>query len=125
MLMIGNYGGVGMLIRIYNAIISVLNITGNLLLIWGLNKTGQTKTISFQFIILMSISDLISGLSSLVFLTMVPLKYYTKYCPLTQSRQMLLGCCNLFSMFMLVSVALDRYMRMKFMERYSLVFTKK
>ena len=54
------------IIRVYNVIIAILNIAGNALLIWGLWKTRQTSTVSLQFIILMSISDLISGISGVV-----------------------------------------------------------
>ena len=112
-------------IRDNNAIVSVLSIAGNSLLIWGLNKTGQTITISFQFIILMSSSDLITGMSSLVLLTLVPWKYYSKNCWLALLTQFLLGLYNLFSFSMLNLIALDRYLHIKYMARYPLVFTKK
>ena len=122
---VDNQAGIATIIRIYNVIISSLNITGNSLLIWGLSKTGQTKTISFQFIILMSISDMISGISSLVLLTLLTWEQFHAECWLKLSTQVILKTCNLFSIFMVVLIALDRYLHMKYLERYFLVFNKR
>ena len=113
------------IVRVYKAIISLLNITGNAILIWGLNKTGQTDTISLKFVRLKSICDSISGMSSLVLMTMLPWKYYIRYCWLAQSMQFILGVCNLFSFSLTGLVALDRYLHVRYLQRYPFVFTKK
>ena len=113
------------LIRVYNGVIAVLNIVGNAILIWGLYKTRQTNTISYQYIIFMSISDLMCGVGGLVLLTLVPWNYYVMECLLHLSTQFFLSSCNLFSCLMVVLVALDRYLHMRYLERYSIVFTKK
>ena len=112
-------------IRAYNVIIGVLNITGNSLLIWGLCKTRQTSTISLQFMILMSISDLISGISGLVLLTLYTWDQYGKSCWFALSTQFILATCSMYSLSMIVLVAFDRYLHMKHLERYNLVVTKK
>ena len=113
------------LIRVYNGVIAVLNIAGNAILIWGLYKTRQTNTISFRYIIFMSISDLVCGAGSLVLLTFIPWNYYVMDCLLYLSTQCFLGICNGFSMSMVALVALDRYLHMRYLERYGIVFTKK
>ena len=113
------------IIRIYNLLIAILNITGNAILLWGLGKTGQTSTISFKFIILMSITDLISGISGLTLLTLYTWERYDKSCWQALSTQFILFTCNVFSLFMIALVAFDRYLHMKHLERYCLVATKK
>ena len=113
------------LIRVYNIAIALLNITGNSLLIWGLKKTGQYKTISFQFIIVMSTSDLIAGVESLVMLTLATWEEYNKICWIRLSTQSIMATCNCFSFVMILLIALDRYLHMKYLEKYFTVFTKK
>ena len=73
----------------------------------------------------MSISDLITGLSGLVLLTLYTWDQYRRCCWLALSTQFTLGTCNVFSLMMIVLVALDRYLHMKHLERYCLVVTKK
>ena len=116
---------VATLIRIYNIIINILSILGNTILIWALRRTRQTKTISFQFIIVMSASDLISAILSMTLLTMISFRHYQKYCWLTLSVQAILNACNYFSAFMIFFIALDRYLHMKYLEQYSRKFTKR
>ena len=113
------------IIRIYNLLIAILNITGKAILLWGLGKTGQTSTISFKFIISMSISDLISGISGLTLITLYTWEHKGKSCWQALSTQFILWTCNVFSLLMIVLVAFDRYLHMKHLERYCLVATKK
>ena len=113
------------LIRTYNILVGILNVAGNAILIWALRRTGQTKTISFQFIIIMSASDLAIGIIGLIFMTMLTLDPYQNYCWLKLTVQFSLNACNYFSVFMVFLIALDRYLHMKYLDRYSLKFTKK
>ena len=108
--------------------IVVFNITCSLLLLWALKKTGQTNTISLQFVIMMSISDLIVSISNAVALPLMTLKGYGTNCWMSWERslvQLFLGTCNTFSFFMIILIALDRYLHMKYLERYPSIVTKK
>ena len=95
------------------------------MLIWGLRKTRQTKTISFQFIVIMSASDVIIGIIGLTFLTMLSTDPYQNYCWMRLALQAALSSCNCFSSFLVLLIALDRYLHMRYLERYSVKFTKR
>ena len=111
--------------RVYNILIGILNVTGNAVLIWALRKTGQTKTISFQVIAIMSASDLTTGITGMVLLTLTMLEKYQASWLLRFVTQIILLPCNSFSVLMVLLIALDRFLHMKYLERYSTVFTKK
>ena len=113
------------LIQIYNVFISILNIAGNALLIWAIFRTQQTKTTSFLFVIAMSCSDFATGVTSLVLFTLLSIERYQKLCWLKLTTQLILVFGTLFSIFMTFLIALDRYLHMKYLERYSLIITKK
>ena len=112
-------------IQAYNIFIGILNITGNAILIWALRRTGQTKTISFQFITIMSLSDLSIGTIGIVCLTLILTEQYREYCWLRLATLAALNTFIYFSAFMVFLIALDRYLHMKYLERYSSKFTKK
>ena len=112
-------------VRVYNIIIAVLNTIGNSLLIWGLKKTGQCKTMSFHYIIIMSTSDLIAGINCLTLFNLVTWEEYHKICWARLLNQFMLTTCNCFSFFMLVLIAFDRYLHMKYLNRYNEVVTKR
>ena len=112
-------------IQAYNIFIGILNITGNAILIWALRRTGQTKTISFQFITIMSVSDSAIGTIGIVCLTLIITEEYRKYCWLRLATLAALNTFMHFSAFMVFLIALDRYLHMKYLERYSSKFTKK
>ena len=110
----------------FNILVGILNISGNSILIWALRRTGQTKTISFQFIAIMSCSDLTIGIIGLVCISlMISLEKYRKNCWLMIITIVVLNNFNYFSAFMIFLIALDRYLHMKYLERYSTKFTKK
>ena len=109
----------------YNVVIALFNLTGSSLLLWALKKTGQTKTISFQFIIMMSISDLIGSINNAIFLTLITWKEHSMNCWMSSSVQFLLGTLNIFSFLMIVLIALDRYLHMKYLDRYPSIVTKR
>ena len=113
------------LIQIYNILIGVLNIAGNAILIWTLRRTRQTKSLSFRLIAIMSVSDMIIGITGLVFLTMLLLELYENHCWLKLCTEFVLITCNYISLFMLFLIAYDRYFHMKYLERYSEKFTKR
>lgn len=113
-------------IRAYIVIIIIFNISGNAILIWALKKTGQTRTISFQFIIIMSISDLVSSIANSIILIITSISQQNKtICWIRLLCQFLLSTCVAYSFIMVALVALDRYLHMRYLERYPSVVTKK
>ena len=116
---------VSRLITAYNVLIGALNIGGNAILIWALHRTRQTKTVSFQFIAVMSAGDLIAGLIAITLLTLISLEPYWEHCWLISTIQVTLTICNSFSILMVVLIALDRLLHMKYLERYSSILTKR
>ena len=110
---------------VYAVIIAAINITSNSLLIWALKKTGQTKTISFQFIITMSVSDLLLGTGNLVFQMLNALHNYKIDCWVKAIFHTHISICSLYSLIMVALIALDRYLHMRYLERYPLIVTKK
>lgn len=112
-------------IRIYYGIISFLTVSGNSFLIYALRRTGQTGTISFIYIIQMSMSDIIMGIACALQVTMSSFATFERYCWLKISVNLILGTCNFFSALMLLLIALDRYLHMTYLDRYSTIFTKK
>ena len=115
-------------LRAYIVIVATFNTTGSLILLWGLKRTRQTNTISLQFVIMMSISDLVSSISNTIVLTVMTLKGYSMNCWVTWARILvyfLLGTLNMFSFLMIVLIALDRYLHMRYLERYPSIVTKR
>ena len=112
-------------IQFYSILIGALNISGNGTLIWALRRTRQTKSSSFQFIMIMSCSDLITGIISLVLLPSIFAYHHQSSCWQKLTIQFVLFTCNFLSVFMLLLIALDRYLHMKYLEKYSLIVTKK
>ena len=110
----------------YIIIIGVFNISGNAILIWALKKTRQTKTISFQIIIIMSISDLAmsAGILLMLILPYIPQQNMAR-CWVTVLCQILLSTFSLYSFIMVALIALDRYLHMRYLERYPSILTKK
>ena len=110
----------------YIIIIDVFNISGNAILIWALKKTRQTKTISFQLIIIMSISDLAMSTASLLIL-LIPLIHHQNKsrCWAALLCQIFIKTFSQYSFMVVTLIALDRYLHMRYLERYPSVVTKK
>ena len=106
--------------------VAVLAAISNALLIWGLKKTRQTSTISFQFIIVMSTSDVILCASHLIKLTIsTVIEYNATICWITLFCQFIATTCTSFSFLMVAFIALDRYLHMRYLERYPSIVTKR
>ena len=110
----------------YIIIIGVFNISGNAILIWALKKTRQTNTISFQIIIIMSITDLAMSAGTILMLIIpyIPQQNNSR-CWVTVLCQILLSTFSLYSFIMVALIALDRYLHMRYLERYPSILTKK
>ena len=109
----------------YSMIIAFINITGNSLLIWGVQKTGQTRTISFQFIIMMSVSDLVLSTVNVIYKILNAIYRDRNNCWMILCFQFLLSTCSMFSFIMVALIAFDRFLHMRYLERYSSIVTKK
>ena len=105
-------------------IVVALNVIGNSLLIYALIKTGQTKTISLKFIIIMSVSDLIIGIVGLPLLSLMLWDKYHSYCLLKIITQCTMFILNPFSFTMVVLIALDRYLHMTCLTQYQSLMNK-
>ena len=110
--------------RTYAIVLDVLNISGNAILIWALHRTEQTKSLSFQLIIIMSTSDITTGITDLASMFLLSLKQNETYCWLQLALKCVLFTCNAFSICMVFLIALDRYLHVKYLERYSLTVAK-
>lgn len=103
---------------ILNCIVSSLNFFGNAFLIFALRKTHQTKTVSFKFVLFMSISDLTTGLVGISLVNVVILIGFHSSCLLLAIMSAFLSLSNSFSLLMIVLIAFDRYLHMTYLERY-------
>ena len=112
-------------IQTYNILIGLLNITGNAILIWTLCRTQRTISLSYQLVIIMSGSDIATGIVGLVSLTMLLLEKQKISCWLKVVTEFSLVTCNYLSATMIFLIALDRYLHMKYLEQYPVIVTKK
>ena len=109
----------------YTVVTATFNVMGSSFLLWALKKTGQTKTISVQFIIIMTTTGLLTSISNAVVLTLIAWKEKNMTCWITILEQFLAGTLNTVSFFMIILIAFDRYLHMKYLERYPSIVTKK
>ena len=109
----------------YILLIGTLNVTGNVLLIWAIKKTGQTKTISCQFIVMMSVSDVALSSMNIILLIATRFQEQEMSCWFRLFSLFFLNTCNGYSMLMVAFIALDRYLHMRYLARYPSIVTKK
>ena len=112
-------------LRFFNSCIAVLNIIGNAFLIFALKRTGQTSTLSLQLVIVMSLSDLITGVTALSLTNILLLREYDSSCFLKSLTQFIHMVLVSFSFGTVFVIALDRYLHMKYLHRYSMVMSKR
>ena len=112
-------------LRTINFIISLLNIFGNSLLIYSLMKTDQTTTISLQLIVLMSVSDALTGIVALSFTNILLWKKFDSNCYLKVATQFLHRLIKGISYGTVLLIALDRYLHIKYLQRYPLIMSKR
>ena len=112
-------------LRVMNSIIALLNIIANAFLIYALKKTGQTTTISLQLILLMSLSDFVTGITSLSLTNILLWKQFDSLCYLKTLTQFVHVVFVGFSCASVLLIALDRFLHMKYLQRYSIVMSKR
>ena len=112
-------------LRIINFVIGLLNIFGNSLLIYALKKTGQTTTISLQLIVLMSVSDIANGTVALSLTNILLWKKSDSDCYLKLTTQCLHRLFLAFSFGTVLLIALDRFLHIKYLQRYPVIMPKR
>lgn len=113
------------LIYVYSIAVAVMNISANGFLIYALHRTGQTGTISLELIQIMSTSDTIIGINSLMATMIIGYGRVSNQCLAFYVAQLITTVFGTFSTLLIIVIALDRYLHMKYLERYPIIFTKK
>ncbi len=108
--------------RIPIIVTAVSNIIFNSLLIIALKKTNSLQTISHKYIFILSISDTLYSVFQLMMQACFP------RIPENWIMVIYYGATKVyyqFSVFLVVSIGIDRYAHMKFLIKYPTVFTEK
>ncbi len=107
------------------AILSPITVTFNALLIAVMFKIGDTKSITSNLVIVMSISDI--GIGSIVLpliFAMVTFEGLRQNCAFQSATQFAAFSFGYMSFFMLIAIAVDRYIRMSLLTKYDSVMNK-
>lgn len=108
-----------------NIIIAVSNIVTNAVLTCVLWKLKKLNTISFKFIFVQALSDILIGISMLASRTVAYMSSFHYHCQLKRYADILCDSLCTFSGVMVLLVALDRYIHMRYLNRYSAWMTKR
>ena len=103
--------------------IAVLVITTNSILIHTLKKLGKLQTISFKFILSLCISDICIGLTLIISEATGILFSGTDHLMFSLHIWSVMLSFVTFSILATVSIALDRFIHMRYLTRYPLVMT--
>ena len=112
-------------LRITYSCLALLSIIGNSLLICALKKTGQLTNLSLELIILMSTSDCINGITALFLTNILLWKEYDSLCHLKALTQFISNLFGSFSFTTVLLIAIDRYLHIKYLQRYPIIVTKR
>ena len=105
---------------VMTSILSLITIMATSALIYGLYKTQQLTTITNKFILMMSISDLCTGLFVLpLIVVMICLKDTLRNCNLELFVQYTALLFAYFSFFMLMCISTDRYIHVTKLNKYN------
>lgn len=109
-----------------NVILTVLNIGVNIFLIYALSSTKQLKKISCRLIMYLSLSDICVGLLVQNPVTvLLTLFKKNSNCPLELTGQSTSYIFPQISGVMIMIIAIDRWLHMKFLNRYSSLMNKR
>ncbi len=105
---------------ISSIVLSLITIIANSLVIYALYKTKQLDTITHKFVLVMNLSDLCTGIIALPFISsLIFMKRFFRCCTCELAAQ----CIALFfayvSFFMIMWVAIDRYIHVTKLNRYN------
>nr|QBL02596.1 biogenic amine-like GPCR [Tripedalia cystophora] len=109
-----------------NVIVACSNIISNMFLVFALRRTKQLKKVACQFILYLCISDLCVGFL-LQPLVSVLLTFFVsetdKECSIELTGQALSFIFPQISGVMIMIISLDRFLHMRFLNRYSTIMT--
>lgn len=100
-------------------------ILANSVLIYALRRRNKLRVITFKFIYVLSIADVINGLSVItgnVIIEQVTTKYHKTAKNVVRAA---LYPLSVFTILMILLIAIDRYLHMTRIHRYSLIMTQK
>ncbi len=106
-----------------NVTVAVSNILINTFLIFALRKLKKHNNPSYRFISYLSMSDFSIGIIQLVIQCLPYVKDQMHLNIASVFIQFVLYLCAPFSAFMTMLIGLDRYLRMKYLNRYSSIMT--
>ena len=105
---------------VVTSILSPITILANSALIYGLYKTQQLSTFTNKFILIMSISDLCTGIFVLpLIVVMICLKDTIRNCNVELFVRYIALLFAYFSFFMLMCISTDRYIHVTKLNKYS------
>ena len=113
---------------VVHVLIAISNITVNTFLLHALNKLKKTSNISFLFVKFLSISDLSVGISQIIYLfCRCFIRSYTPEMLITVefTVQTIFYVTAPFSGGMILTIAVDRYIHMKYLTKYNIIMTRK
>ncbi len=102
---------------------SIACVLVNSLLIQALRSLKKLNTISFKYILLLSTSDICFGVSWIAYLCMLYPEFNKQ--GLMTTAHILIHVFASFSCIMVLLIALDRYIHMRFSLRYNAIMTKR
>ena len=102
---------------------SIACVLVNSLLIQALRSLKKLNTISFKYILLLSTSDICFGVSWIAYLCMLYPEFNKQ--SLMTTAHILIHIFASFSCIMVLLIALDRYIHMRFSLRYNAIMTKR
>lgn len=110
--------------NIPNVIVGVSSLVANSILIYLLRKENKLGTISYKFVLILCISDLISASLSITIEPIMRVTTHPKYHRYVRlfsvTSRFLVGT---FSAMITVLIAVDRYIHLKYSQKYSLIMT--
>ena len=108
-----------------NLFISVSNVATNGLLSHVLWKLKKLNTTSYRFIFVQSICDILVGSAMLITRSASYFNSFAQFCDLKAYADIICDTLCMFSGVMVTLIALDRYIHMRFLNRYSVWMTKR
>lgn len=110
-----------------HSLIAVSNISINSFLLHALNRLKRTSTVSFLFVKFLCASDISVGISQVLYLVCRSLiRFYSSdmASALDFTMQTIFYIASPFSGGMILVIAADRYMHMKYLTKYSAIMTR-
>ena len=109
-----------------NALVGVSNMFLNSFLIYAVLKLERPLNISYQFIVCLSISDLFVGLlCQSLFGIVLLLEHEIANCTWEIATQCIVYLTLQFSGFMIIIISFDRYLHMRYLNKYNKYMTTK